>query len=119
MLNDEQRNEVIVALADALVEITREYRDRVATERVERYAKLLEVESAKQIKVEGTVTEVTRRAVEFSSAAAEIMGLASAAYAMKRLADGALQAHAEPVAQARLIAYFRRSTTPEPPVALS
>lgn len=110
MVNEEQRNEVIIALADALVEITREYTDRVDTQRVERHSKRLEAESAKHLKVEGTVTTVTRPAIEFGSAAGEMMGLASTAYAMKQLADNALQAHAETVAQARLIAYFRRST---------
>jgi hypothetical protein len=90
------------------VEITRAY--CVDTQRVERYAQRLEAESAKHLKVEGTVTTVTRPAIEFGGAAGEIVRLASTAHAMKRLADNALEAHAEAVAQARLIAYFRRST---------
>jgi hypothetical protein len=109
MLDDEQRNEVIIALADALVEIAREYRDRVATERVNRSAQRLDAESAKHLKVEGTVITMTRPAVELASAADEIRNLASTAYAMKRFADGALGAHAEAVAQARLISHYRHS----------
>jgi hypothetical protein len=101
VVSDEKRNEVIIALADALVEIAREYRELVDLERVERHAKRLEAESAKHLEVEGTVTTVTRRAIEFASADDEIKSLAGTAYAMKRLADDALQAHAEAVAQAR------------------
>jgi hypothetical protein len=108
MLNDEQRNAVIIELADALLEIAREY-GLVDTERVERCAKRLYVESAKHLKVEGAVTTVTGRAVEFASAADEIRHLASTAYAMKRHTEDSLQAHAETVAQARIIAHHRRS----------
>ena len=107
MLDDEQRNEVIVALADALVETSQGYAlDIIGIDRC-----------ANRLDAECDMTRPAPTAVSLECAIAArqmklvVLELASITQRMQRVALDALSFRAETVAQARIAQHLRRSSS--------